>query len=81
MPRLQCVALCLGAGAPEFALHVFQRAGLLQSPQGTEDRVEEEEQDEQAVLIVMQASVACLVTLAADVVQPIEQRKKTFEVS
>ena len=69
-----------GPGAAELALHVLQRAGLLQGPQGTDDRVEEEEQDEQAVLIVMQAAVAGLVTLAADLVQLIEQRQEPFEV-
>jgi hypothetical protein len=32
-----------GPGAAELALHVLQRAGLLQGPQGSEDGVEEEE--------------------------------------
>jgi hypothetical protein len=44
-------------------------------PQGTEDRVEEEEQDEQAILIVMQAAIVGPVALAADAVQSIEQRQ------
>jgi hypothetical protein len=44
----------------------------LQGPQGPEDGVEEEEQDEQAILIVMEAAVAGPVALAADVVELIE---------
>jgi hypothetical protein len=69
-----------GPSTSQLALYVLKRAGLLQRPQRTEDRVEEEEQDEQAILIVMQAAVAGSVTLAADFVQLIEQGQESFEV-
>jgi hypothetical protein len=51
---------------------MLQLAGLLQSSQRAEHRIEEKEQNEDTVLIEMQLPVASPVTLAADVVQTIQ---------
>ena len=61
-------------------LHLAQRASLLQAAERFDDRIEEVEQDQQAVLIEMQLAVARLVASAANVVQPLEQGDQMLKI-
>jgi hypothetical protein len=61
-------------------LHLLQGARLLQAPERGDDRVEQKQQNEQAILVVVQQAVAGLVARAAVVVQTLEQRRQAVEV-
>jgi hypothetical protein len=61
-----------GARAAELFLDVLEFTRLLQATNRLNDGVEKEEQDQHAVLIVMQSAIAGRITLAANIV-------KTFE--
>jgi len=66
--------------AAELALDFFERAGFLETTQRTDDRIEQEQQHQQAVLIEMQLSIAGPVALAAHGMQLFQQRRKPIEV-
>jgi len=55
-------------------------AGLLQGSERAEHGIEEEEQDEQAILVVMQAPVPGPVTVVADIMELVEHRQEPLEV-
>src|SRR5262249_50488312 len=57
-----------GAGAAELPLDLLQGAGLLQGAQGAEGGVEEGQQEQQAVVVVMQGAVAGGIARATDLV-------------
>src|SRR5262249_45421276 len=54
--------------------------GGLEGPEGAEDRVEEEQEDQGAIVVEMERAVAGPVTLAADVMEPLEERQQPIEV-
>ena len=64
----------------EFALDFPQRARLLDGPQGTDYRIEQEQQHERAILVEVQFPVAGLVALATDVVEACQQRRELVEI-
>ena len=65
--------------AAEFLLNFLQFTGLLNPPQRRDDRIEQVQQHQHAILVVMQRSVAGSIALAAVVVQSLEQRRKLVE--
>ena len=69
-----------GSLTAEFALNFPQFAGLLDGPQGANDGIEEKQQNEHAVLVVMQLAVAGLVSLAADLMQAREEWSELVEI-
>ena len=46
---------------------------MLQGAEGAEDRVEEEQEDQGAIMVEMELAVAGPVALAADVMEPVEE--------
>jgi hypothetical protein len=48
----------------------------LQRPERRHDRIEEQQQPEDAILVDVESSVARLVAFAADVAQSVEQRQQ-----
>ena len=64
----------------EFFLDVLEFAGLLQATERLDDGVEEEEQDQHAILIVVQRAITGGISLTADIVEAFEQRSKLIEV-
>jgi hypothetical protein len=46
----------------------------LQGAEGAEDRLEEEQEDQGAIVVEVELAIACLVALTADVVKPVEER-------
>jgi hypothetical protein len=68
------------ARAAQPSLHVLQFAGLLQAAQRFDGRIEEEEKDEHAILIVMQLAVMGGVSLAADVMKAFEKPVESIQV-
>ena len=69
-----------GLSAAEPSLNALELTGLLNSSERTDCGIEEEKEDEQAVLIKMQASVARLVTLTIDIVELPKQRHEPLKV-
>ena len=67
-------------GATQLTLDVPQLTGLLDGTQGTDQRVEQKQQDQQAVLVEMQLAIAGLVALAPHLVQSGQQRPQLVEV-
>ena len=65
---------------PSFRCTFLSSAGLLQRPQRTEARIEHEQQHQPAILVHEELAVAGLVALAADVVQPLEQRPELTKI-
>jgi len=68
------------AAAAENALHLAQFAGLLDCTQRAGDGVEQEEQDEHAILVHVQLAVAGLVAIASNVMQPLQQGLQLVEI-
>ena len=68
-----------GACTAEFLLDILQFAGLLDAAQRRDDRVEQVEQQEHAILIVMQGAIAGTVSRATIIVQAIQQWRKLVE--
>jgi hypothetical protein len=68
------------APTTEFTLHLPQLAGLLDGPQGTNHGMEQEPQDEHAVLVEVQRAVAGLVALATHLVQARRQGSELVEL-
>jgi hypothetical protein len=64
-----------GRRAADLAADLLEEAGLLQGPEGAEDRIEEEQEDQGAIVVEMELAVAGPVTLAADVMEPVEERQ------
>jgi hypothetical protein len=64
----------------QFLLDLLQFAGLLQCAQGSDDGIEQKEQDQHAVLIKVKLSIGSLVSLATDVVQTLKQRIQLVEI-
>ena len=64
-----------GPRAADLAADLLEQAGLLQGPEGAEDRVEEEQEDQGAIVVEMELAVAGPVALAADVMEPVEERQ------
>ena len=64
-----------GPRAADLAADLLEQAGGLQGPEGTEDRVEEEQEDQGAIVVEMELAVAGPVALAADVMEPFEERQ------
>ncbi|MFM9962959.1 MAG: hypothetical protein ACKV2Q_17260 [Planctomycetaceae bacterium] len=64
----------------EFLLHRLQLRGLLQAAQRVHDRIEEEQQHQDAVLVEMQVTVTGRIPLATNLVQPLKQRQQFLEI-
>jgi hypothetical protein len=64
----------------EFPLDFLQFACLLQCSQRIDRRIEQEQQDQHAILVEVELAIAGLVALAADIAQAIEQRHQFVEV-
>src|SRR5262249_51398621 len=62
-----------GPRAADLAADLLEAAGLLQGAEGAEDRVEEEQEDQGAILIEMELAVAGPVPSAADVMELVEE--------
>ena len=69
-----------GPRAADLAADLLEEAGLLQGAEGAEDRVEEEQEDQGEIVVEMELAVAGLVALAADVMEPVEERQQLVEV-
>ena len=69
-----------GSRAAQLLLHVLKFAGLLQAANRLDDGVEKEEQNQHAILIVMQRPIAGAIPLAADVMETVEQGRELIEV-
>src|SRR5450432_2332614 len=68
------------AWTAELLLHVLKFAGLLQATQRSDDGIEQVEQNQHAVVIEVQRTIAGSVAVAADLVQAFEQGRKLIEV-
>ena len=66
--------------ATQLLLHLLEFAGLLDAAQRSDDRIEQVEQQEHAVLVEMQLAIARRVALAGVVVQTLQQRRELVEV-
>jgi len=66
--------------AAEFLLHFFEFAGLLDAAQGSDDGVEQKQQEGGVVVIEEELAVAGVVALGAHVVQAFQQRHQPVEV-
>ena len=64
----------------QLPLHLAQPAGLLQRPHRPRDGVEHRQEQQEAILVEVQSSVARLVPLAPHVVQALQQRHELVEV-
>ena len=60
--------------------NLIELADLLKSPQRINNRAEQPEQDQCAILVHMEAAVARLVTFRADAMQPLQQRPELSKV-
>ncbi len=69
-----------GPRAAQFLLHLGQLAGLLQAAQRGDNRIEQVEQHEHAILVVVQLSVAGTIAGTAVVVQPLQEGSELVEV-
>ena len=62
-----------GPRTADLTADLLQQAGLLQGAEGAEDWVEEEQEDQGAIVVEMELAVAGPVALAADVMEPVEE--------
>lgn len=69
-----------GARAAKLLLHLAEQARLMQTAQGADDRVEQKEQDEQAVLVQVEGAIAGPTPLAADLLAALEQGRQLVKV-
>src|SRR5262249_12821764 len=69
-----------GPRATDLAADLLQPAGLLQGAEGAEDGVEEEQEDQGAVVVEMELAIAGLVAPAADIMEAVEEREYLVEV-
>jgi len=68
------------ASATKKALHLVEFARLLNAPQTFDDGIEEEQQEQARILVVEQSPIASAVTSGGIVPQTVQQRTENLEV-
>ena len=69
-----------GSGTTQLFLNLLQFARLLHAPQRSHNRIEEEQKQEHAILVVVQITVPGAISLATVIVQSPQQRRELIEV-
>jgi hypothetical protein len=64
-----------GARAADLAADLLQQAGRLQGAEGAEDGVEKGQEDQGAIVVKVELTIAGRVAPTADVVEPVEEWK------